>query len=74
MFDMNQIGKNISNLRKSIGITQMDLADKLGISFQAISNWERGISRFKVMKTWRFYMFFKGLFDLMIVFYLLMNM
>ena len=43
MFDMNQIGKNISNLRKSIGITQMDLADKLGISFQAISNWERGI-------------------------------
>lgn len=44
MFDMNQIGKNISNLRKSIGITQMDLADKLGISFQAISNWERGIS------------------------------
>ena len=44
MFDMNQVGANICKFRKSIGITQMDLADKLGISFQAVSNWERGIS------------------------------
>lgn len=42
MFDMNSIGKRISSLRKERGITQMGLADKLGISFQAVSNWERG--------------------------------
>ena len=44
MFNMSQVGINICKFRKSIGITQMELADKLGISFQAISNWERGIS------------------------------
>ena len=44
MFDMTCVGHNICMLRKSIGITQMELADRLGISFQAVSNWERGIS------------------------------
>lgn len=44
MFNMTQIGINISKMRKSKGLTQMELADKLGISFQAVSNWERGIS------------------------------
>lgn len=42
MFDMNKIGKKISSLRKQSGLTQMELADRLGISFQAVSNWERG--------------------------------
>lgn len=42
MFDMKQIGKIIINLRKENNMTQMELADKLGISFQAVSNWERG--------------------------------
>ena len=44
MFNMSQIGINISKMRKSKGLTQMELADKLGISFQAVSNWERGVS------------------------------
>ncbi|MDF2686539.1 MAG: immR 3 [Clostridia bacterium] len=44
MFDMTKIGANISKLRKAINLTQMELADKLNISFQAVSNWERGIS------------------------------
>ncbi len=39
---MNKIGKKISSLRKQSGLTQMELADRLGISFQAVSNWERG--------------------------------
>ena len=42
MFDMKQIGKKITNLRKAHNMTQMELADKLDISFQAVSNWERG--------------------------------
>ena len=42
MFDMTKIGKKISQLRKQNGLTQMGLADKLGISYQAVSNWERG--------------------------------
>lgn len=41
-FNMDQIGRKISGLRKEQNMTQMELADKLGISFQAVSNWERG--------------------------------
>ena len=44
MFDMRKIGKRIAELRKSKNITQMALADMMGISFQAVSNWERGES------------------------------
>lgn len=42
MFDIVKLGKNISARRKTLGMTQMELADKLGISYQAVSNWERG--------------------------------
>lgn len=42
MFNMTKIGSNISQLRKRANMTQMELADKMGISFQAVSNWERG--------------------------------
>lgn len=42
---MNQerIGKYIRDIRKKNGLTQQELADKLGVSFQAVSKWERGI-------------------------------
>jgi len=36
------IGENIRNLRKRKDITQEELADHLGISFQSVSKWERG--------------------------------
>ncbi len=42
MFNMAKIGRRIAELRKENGLTQMGLADALGISFQAVSNWERG--------------------------------
>ena len=42
MIDMKLIGKEITDLRKAHNMTQMELADKVGISFQAVSNWERG--------------------------------
>ena len=44
MFDMKLIGQRISVMRKDANLTQMELANKLGISAQAVSNWERGVS------------------------------
>ena len=39
---MNKIGLYIKKLRKEKGITQQQLADKLSVSFQAVSKWETG--------------------------------
>jgi Predicted transcriptional regulators len=44
MFDAESVGRKISVLRKKSGITQMELANRLGLSFQAVSNWERGVA------------------------------
>ena len=44
MFNMADVGQRISVFRKNAGLTQMELANRLGISYQAVSNWERGIS------------------------------
>ena len=35
------IGNNIYRLRKNKGLTQSDIADKLNVSFQSVSLWER---------------------------------
>ena len=43
-FDMQRTGALISRLRKEHGLTQLQLADALDISYQAVSNWERGQS------------------------------
>lgn len=40
--DSLKIGRYIQHLRKSVGMTQKDLAEKLNISFQAVSKWENG--------------------------------
>lgn len=39
---MNQIGLYIKKLRKEKKLTQNQLADKLNVSFQAVSKWETG--------------------------------
>lgn len=44
MFDTVEVGKKIAELRKNNNMTQFELADILGISSQAVSNWERGNS------------------------------
>ena len=43
---MNQlkIGRFIAECRKKAGLTQMQLAEKLGITDKAISKWERGLT------------------------------
>ena len=40
--DMKMVGAQIAQLRKEKGLTQNDLGDRLGVSFQAVSKWERG--------------------------------
>ena len=44
MFNMKEVGQRLSVMRKNANLTQMGLANKLGISYQAVSNWERGIA------------------------------
>ena len=43
---MNQIkiGRFIAERRKKAGLTQMQLAEKLGITDKAVSKWERGVA------------------------------
>lgn len=40
--DMNLVGDQIALLRKEKGLTQTELGERLGVSFQAVSKWERG--------------------------------
>ncbi len=42
--NMRQVGEQIASLRKAKGLTQSDLGERLSISFQAVSKWERGES------------------------------
>ena len=39
------LASKIKFLRRKIGLSQMELAEKLGVSRQAISSWEAGASR-----------------------------
>ena len=44
MIDLNLIGNRIKELRRQKGLTQIEFAKILSVSFQAVSNWERGIT------------------------------
>ena len=44
MFDTMMIAKVIRQARIDRNMTQMNLADAMGVSYQAVSNWERGNS------------------------------
>ncbi len=41
--DLIKIGKYIAGKRKDLGLTQRQLADKLGMSDKSVSKWERGV-------------------------------
>ena len=44
MIDVAWIGNRIRMLRQGAGLTQGAFAELLGVSFQAVSNWERGVA------------------------------
>ena len=41
--DLEKIGKYIETKRKALGITQVQLAERLGMNDKSVSKWERGI-------------------------------
>ena len=41
--DLIKIGKYIAGKRKSLGMTQKQLAEKIGMSDKSVSKWERGV-------------------------------
>ena len=40
--DAKKIGRQIAALRKMKGLTQSEMGERLNVSFQAVSKWERG--------------------------------
>ncbi len=44
MIDTSNLGRRIANARHDLGLTQRELADKVGVTAQAVSKWERGSS------------------------------
>lgn len=40
--DIKKAGEQISVLRKAKNLTQSELGERIGVSFQAVSKWERG--------------------------------
>ena len=41
--DLQKIGAYIASKRKALGMTQTELAEKLGMSNKSVSKWERGV-------------------------------
>lgn len=44
MLDIKEVGRRIRALRMQKGMTQREFSEALQVSFQAVSNWERGIA------------------------------
>ena len=45
MINKVHFGKRIARLRRGLGLSQMDLAERLGVTPQAVSKWENGVSQ-----------------------------
>ena len=44
MLNMENFGRRIAELRRQLGLTQREIAVLVGVSTQAVSKWERGLS------------------------------
>lgn len=47
---MNDLGKKLRNIREKLGMSQQDVAEKSGIGYKTINNYEKGVSRPDVEK------------------------
>ncbi len=47
-FNLAEIGKRISERRKLMGLTQEQLAERMDVSIQMISNLERGVKAIRI--------------------------
>ena len=45
--DLTKIGRYIAGKRKELGLTQKQLAEKLGMSDKSVSKWETGVPKLK---------------------------
>lgn len=45
--DAKRVGALIAALRRSQGLTQQQLADRIGVTNRAVSKWETGVSQTK---------------------------
>ena len=45
MLDTKKFGDKLKNHRKNLNMTQEQVAEKIGISAQAVSKWENGVSQ-----------------------------
>lgn len=43
--DKTEFGSFIASLRRERGMTQRELAEKVGVSDKAVSKWETGVSQ-----------------------------
>lgn len=48
----NHVGQRIRGLRRSLGKTQQDLAEAVGIKFQQIQKYETGTNRVSASRLW----------------------
>ncbi len=44
MINTSKLAQRIADARREKGLTQKELADKVGVSAQAVSKWERAIA------------------------------
>ena len=44
MISVENLGVRILHLRRAQGLTQMQVADRMGVTPQAVSKWERGLT------------------------------
>ncbi len=44
MINITKLGRNLAGARKQAGLTQNDLASRVGVTAQAVSKWEQGKS------------------------------
>ena len=43
--DQKKTGRFVAERRRELGLTQKELAEKLGITDRAVSKWENGVSQ-----------------------------